>query len=115
MEGYPHRVVGSLADGVLGGARGLGEAATGAIQGAGKAVMTGLDGPFKAVTGMEGPHRIIDRLADGVHDSVNNFASNGVIGSVKRAGEGIMEALDHPLEQLKLGRLGLPKLPKLGR
>lgn len=115
MEGYPHRVVGSLVDGVAEGVKGLGEAATGALQGAGKAVMTGLDGPFKSITGMEGPHRIVDRMADGVHDSVNNAVGDGIIGSVRIAGEAIMDALDHPMEQLKLGRIGLPKLPKLGR
>lgn len=115
MDQYLHRVVGSLADGILDGARGLGEAATGAVQGAGKAVMTGLDGPFKTVTGMEGPHRIVDRLADGAHDGVNNAVGNGLIGSIRIAGEAIMKALDHPLQQLKLGRMGLPKLPKFGR
>ena len=112
MEQYPHRVAGSLVDGVATGVKGLGEAATGALQGAGKAVMDGLDKPFETVTGMEGPHRVIDRLADGAHDAVNNAMGNGLIGSVKMAGESIMKALDHPLEQLKMGRL---KLPKLGR
>lgn len=110
MDQYPHRVVGSLADGVADGARGLGEAATGALQSAGKAVMEGLDGPFRSITGMEGPHRIIDRLADGAHDAVNNAAGTGLIGSIKMAGESLMKALDHPLQQLKLGRIKLPKI-----
>lgn len=113
MDGAPHRVIGSLLDGVATGVRGLGEAATGALQGAGKAVMTGLDGPFRSITGMEGPHRAVDHLADGAHDSVNNAMGNGFIGSVRIAGEAIMKALDHPLEQLKL--VGRFKLPKIGK
>lgn len=112
MNEAPHRVIGSLADGVATGLRGLGEAASGAVQAAGKAVMTGLDGPFKSITGMEGPHRAIDRLADGAHGAVNNWMGNGVIGSMRIAGEALMKALDHPLAQMKFG---FPKLPRLGR
>ncbi len=98
----PHRVVDNIADGVVGGIDGFGNAAVGAVKGMGKAVMGGLDKPFAAIAGgREGPHRIFDRLADGAVDGLTNFASTGVIGSVKKAGKGLMSALDHPLEQIK--------------
>ncbi len=98
----PHMMVDSIAEGLIGGVNGFGNAAVNAIKGVGKAVMGGLDKPFAAVAaGREGPHRIADRLADGAVDSVTNFASNGVIGSIKIVGKGVMSALDQPLEQLK--------------
>lgn len=101
-EVMPHRVVDSVADGLVGGIDGFGNAIVGAVKGVGKAIMGGLDKPFATISGgREGPHRIADRLADGAVDGVTNFASTGVIGSVKKVGKGIMTALDHPLEQIK--------------
>lgn len=98
----PHRMVDSIAEGLVGAVEGLGNSAVGAIKGVGKAVMGGLDKPFDAVApGREGPHRIADRLADGAVDGITNFGRNGVIGSIKMAGKGVMSALDQPLEQLK--------------
>lgn len=96
----PHRVVDNIADGVVGAADGLGNSAVGAVRGAGKALMGALDKPFAAITGREGPHRIIDRAADGAVDGLTNFASTGVVGSIRRVGKGAMSALDHPLEQI---------------
>lgn len=100
-EMKPHRMVDKIADGLLGGAEGLVNSMAGAVRGAGKAVMNGLDKPFEAVTGKEGPHRIVDRLADGGVDTVTNFLNGGVGESVRKAGEGIMSALDHPIEQIR--------------
>ncbi len=101
-EVMPHRLVDNIADGLVGAVDGLGNSVVGAVRGAGKAVMGGLDKPFAMIAGgREGPHRIIDRAADGTLDGITNFASTGVIGSVKKVGKGIMAALDHPLEQIK--------------
>lgn len=100
-EVMPHRLLDSIADGLVGGVDGFGNAAVSAVQNAGKAVMGGLDKPFSAVTGREGPHRIIDRAADGATDAVKNIASTGFVGSIRTLGKGIMSALDHPLEQIK--------------
>jgi hypothetical protein len=100
-EVLPHRVVDSIADGLVGGVDGFGNAVVGAVKGVGKAVMGGLDKPFAAIAGgREGPHRIVDRAADGAVNAVANFASTGVIGSVRTVGKGVMSALDHPWEQI---------------
>lgn len=96
----PHRVVDSVADGIAGGAKGLIMAASSALKGAGGAIMSGLDKPFSAVTGKEGPHRMIDRLANGAVDTVTNFVDNGLIGGAQSAGESVMKALDQPPEQI---------------
>jgi hypothetical protein len=108
MDGTPHRVVDSIANGVANGVTGLINAAIGAVQGAGESVMKALDMPFTKVTGKEGPHRILDRAADGAVDAGRNFVEAGVIGTAKKAGEGIMHALDQPTEQI-----GIP--PELGK
>lgn len=110
MEG-PHRTVDAIANGVADGARGFIDSAAGAVKNAGKTLMTALDKPFAMVTGKEGPHRIIDRLADGAADAATNFYDNGVIGTAKKAGEGIMRALDQPIEQVG-GAIEMPKLFK---
>lgn len=109
MEGTPHRVIGSIADGIADGARGLVDSAALAFKGAGESIMRAADGPFKAITGKEGPHRIIDRLADGVIDTSLNFIDAGIIGTAKKAGETVMRALDHLPEQTGIP----PKLPTL--
>ena len=109
---YPHRVVGNIADGIANGIDGLGNGVVNAVKGVGESVMSALDKPFTGVTGMQGPHRAIDKAAKGAIDAGVNFASRGVIGSTKTAGEGLMEALDHPLEQVGKGKLELPKFPR---
>lgn len=113
----PHRVIDSIAEGLVGAVDGLGDSLAGAVRSAGKSVMSALDKPFALVTGKEGPHRIVDRLGDGAVDTMTNIGSSGIIGSAKKAGEAIMSALDQPVEQTgmppKLEGLGI--LPKLGR
>lgn len=113
----PHRVVDSIADGLVKAVDGLGGSLAGAVRSAGKSVMSALDKPFALVTGKEGPHRIVDRLGDGAVDTMVNIGSDGIIGSAKKAGEAVMKALDQPVEQVgmppKLEGLGF--LPKLGR
>lgn len=96
----PHRVVDSIADGIVDGAKSLFDAGANALKGAGETIMGGLDKPFAAFTGKEGPHRIIDRFADGALDAVTNFVDSGIIESTKKAGEAVMRALDHPPEQI---------------
>jgi|GEM_PF-1530524 len=107
---YPHRVVGNIADGIANGVDGLGNGVVNAVKGVGESVMSALDKPFTGVTGMQGPHRTIDHVAKGAIDAGVNFASQGVIGSTKTVGEGIMEALDHPLEQIGKGKVEMPKI-----
>ena len=109
MEG-PHRVIGNIVDGIASGINGLGNGVVNAVKGVGESVMSALDKPFTGVTGMQGPHRAIDHVAKGAIDAGVNFASRGIIGSVKIAGEGLMEALDHPLEQISKGKFELPKI-----
>ena len=109
VEGTPHRVVDSVAKGIVGGAKGLVGSVASTIKGTGETVMRGLDEPFSAVTGKEGPHRIIDRLADGFIDAGVNFVDQGIIGTAEKVGETIMDALDHLPEQT-----GIPtRLPKI--
>lgn len=111
MEG-PHRVIGNIMNGVANGIDGLGNGVVGAVEGVGESVMSALDKPFTGVTGMQGPHRAIDKAARGAIDAGVNFARQGIIDSVKTAGEGLMEALDHPLEQIGRGKFELPKILK---
>ncbi len=111
MEG-PHRVIGNFLDGVANGVDSLGNGAVRTIEDAGEGVMSALDKPFTEVTGMQGPHRAVDRAAKGFLDATANLGSRGIVGSAKEAGEGIMRALDHPLEQLDKGKLELPKFMK---
>ena len=106
-----HRVVDSIADGLASGAQGFVSSVAGAIKGVGESVMRGLDKPFTDLTGKEGPHRILDRAADGVVGAGVNALNQGLIGSTKMAGESLMKALDQPLEQVKgLGKMEMPKL-----
>ncbi len=111
MEG-PHRVIGNIAGGIVNAINGLGNGVVGAIKGVGESVMSALDKPFTGVTGMQGPHRAIDQVARGAIEAGVNFASQGIIGSAKTAGEGLMKALDHPLEQVGKGKFELPKILK---
>ena len=105
-----HRVVDSIADGLASGVQGFVSSAAGAFRGVGESVMRGLDKPFTDLTGKEGPHRIIDRAADGVAGAGVNALNQGLIGSTKMVGEALMRALDHPLEQIKgLGKMEMPK------
>jgi hypothetical protein len=104
-----HRMIDKVADGVANGITGFVGTAAGAIKGLGKSVMTGLDKPFNEITGKEGPHRILDRAADGIVDAGVNFVDNGVVGTARTAGKGIMRALDQPLEQIKgMGKFEMP-------
>ncbi|KKN87048.1 hypothetical protein LCGC14_0263180 [marine sediment metagenome] len=105
-----HRVVDSVLDGVANGVTGFVNSAAGAVKGAGKSVMAGLDKPFTDITGKQGPHRIIDVAADGAIDAGVNFVNQGIVGSAKKAGEGVMRALDHPLEQMGLDKLEPPRI-----
>lgn len=109
MKG-PHRVIGEIADGLVDGISSLGTGAVNAVKGAGESVMSGLDKPFTEVTGEKGPHRAIDHVARGFIDAGTNFADRGIVGSVKIAGEGLMKALDHPLERLERGKFAPPKI-----
>ena len=101
LQGGPHRMVDSVLDGIAQGARGFVNSVASAIKMTGGALMAGLDKPFNAIIpDRQGPHRIADRLADGVVDTGVNFVNEGVIGSAQTAGRAVMGALDHPLEQI---------------
>ena len=109
VDGTPHRIVGDIADGLVDAVRGIGNSATSSVKGAGEKIMKALDEPFAAVTGKEGPHRIVDRLARGAIDAGVNFVDSGIVGSTKMVGKAIMEAFDHLPEQTGIP----PKLPTL--
>jgi hypothetical protein len=111
MEG-PHRVIGNVLDGLADSVDSLGNGAVRTIEDVGESLMSALDKPFAEVTGIQGPHRAIDRAAKGAIDAGVNFASRGIIGSAKTAGEGLMKTLDHPLEQIGKGKFELPKIMK---
>ncbi len=110
----PHRVVGSVADGLANGVRGVGNGLVGTAKSLGSTVMSALDKPFEMVTGKEGPHRIVDRWVNGTVGAGVNAVDNGVMGSLKQEGEAIMHALDQPPEQTglppDLGSLQIPRL-----
>lgn len=74
----PDRVVDSVANGVADGAQGISDGILGALRNAGSAIMSGLDKPFMAVTGKEGPHHIVGRLADGAAGTVQNAVDQGL-------------------------------------
>lgn len=95
-----HRMVDNVVDGIANGASGFVSSTANAVKGVGKSMMSGLDGPFQELTGRQGPHRIIDRAADAFVDSGVNFLNQGVIGSARTLGKGVMSALDQPLEQI---------------
>lgn len=97
----PHRAVDSLLDGVADSAKGVVTSIIGGLRGAGEGVASALDKPFNDVTGKEGPHRMIDAALNGYADAVQNAINNGYIESLKKLGEGVAKALDHPLNQLK--------------
>lgn len=101
----PHRVVGSVADGVLNGVQGLGDGLGNTIRQAGATLMNALDKPWEATLHIQGPHRIADRLANGTADALQSVFDQGVIGTTKKAGAGIMRALDQPLDDLDTVRL----------
>jgi hypothetical protein len=109
-----HRAIDNILDGLANGATSLVNSISGAIRGVGKSVMGGLDKPFTDLTGKQGPHRIIDRAADGAINAGVNFVDNGIIGTARTLGKGVMSSLDHPLEQLEVGK-GKIELPKLFR
>ena len=109
MKGAPHRIVDEIATGLIGTVRGFGNSAVSSVKTAGEKMMRALDGPFSTVTGKEGPHRIAHRLADGIIDAGVNFVDTGIVGSVQKAGEAVMKALDHVPEQTGLP----PQLPTL--
>ncbi|MFH1484820.1 MAG: hypothetical protein ABIH46_02010 [Chloroflexota bacterium] len=97
----PHRMVDSLLDGLADSAKSMVGSVIGGAKGVGADLSQALDRPFKEVTGMEGPHHVIDRALNGYADAVQNSINTGAIESLKKVGEGIARALDHPLEQLK--------------
>lgn len=97
----PHRAVDSLLDGVADSAKGVVTSVIGGLKGAGGGISQALDKPFREVTGKEGPHRMVDSVLNGYADAVQNSINNGAIESLKKVGEGVARALDHPLEQLK--------------
>lgn len=109
----PHRMVDSMASGVINGVERFISSSANAIKGAGDTIVSGLDKPFKDITGKEGPIMILGILGDGFIGAGTNFVDNGIIGSVKIAGETVMKALDQPIEQLGLptdmGKLDLFK------
>lgn len=109
---YPHRVVGDALNGLANSVEGIGNSAVRTVEDVGESVMDALDKPFTEITGMEGPHRAVDKAAKGAIDAGVNFASRGIIGSVRSAGEGIMKALDHPLEQIGKGKFEFPDILK---
>lgn len=105
-----HKVVDSVLDGVANAVTGFGTSMAGAVKGAGESLMRGLDKPFTDLTGKEGPHRMIDLAVDGAIDAGVNFVNQGVIGSARIAGKGIVNALDQPLQQLGIDKWEPPKI-----
>jgi len=101
----PHRVVTNALTGLATGAQGVISSVASGVKGAGESVMSGLDGPPRDVAGVQGPHRIPDRLLDAGVDAAQNFFSQGVVGSAKIGIEGVARALDQPLEQMGVGRM----------
>lgn len=108
-----HRAVDNVLDGLANGATGAVSSLAGAVKGIGKSVINGLEKPFRDITGREGPLRAVDTAADGVVNAGVNAVNQGLVGSVKIAGKGVMTALDHPLRQIGLnsGKAGGMKLP----
>jgi phage-related protein len=105
----PHRAVDSVARGLVDGVQEVLDGGANAVKSAGASIMNGLDKPFNMIfKGKQGPHRAIGRLADGAVNSAQHAVDQGVIGTVKTAGEGVMRALDYLPEQT-----GFP--PDLGK
>ena len=106
----PVRMVDKMVDGAVGAVQGIISSTAGAVKGAGQQVMSALDKPFQQVVGIEGPHRAIDRLANGALDTTLNFINSGIIGSARVAGKALMSAADHPFQQVGRGmKLKFPK------
>lgn len=108
----PHRVVGDALNNLANSVNSIGNSAVKTVEEVGESVMSALDKPFTGVIGFEGPHRAVDAAAKGVVEAGSDFFSVGIIGSAKTAGEGVMKALDHPLEQIGKGKLGVPEMFK---
>lgn len=108
--GAPHRAADEILDGFATGATGFVNSAANTVKSTGESVMRGLDKPFTDLTGRQGPHRVVARLADGIVDAGVNFVNAGIVGSIKMAGDAFMSALDQPIEQLKIPA-GLGKIP----
>lgn len=105
----PHRMIDSVAGSITNGAQGMVGSLASTIRGAGGTLMRELDKPFTSITGKEGPHRVIGRLADGAVDTAAYFVNTGLIGTVQKGAESIMRALDQPVEQIGFP----PKFPKM--
>ena len=75
-QGTPHGIVGGLAQGLIGGLKGVGATVAGA-----------LDKPPEALGGPQGIHHIPHRFLNGMADSGSTYV------------EGIKSALDQPVEQ----------------
>ncbi len=95
----PHRVIDGMLDKVASGATGLVNSVGGTIRSTGAQITDALDKPFEMV-GIQGPHHMVDRALNGMGGAITDFVDNGVIGSARAAGKGVMSALDHPIEQL---------------
>jgi hypothetical protein len=108
----PHRVVGGALENLANSINNIGDSATKTVEEVGETMMSALDKPFTGLTGIEGPHRAVDAAAKGAIDSGSIFFSEGIIGGAKTAGEGLMKTLDHPLEQIGKGKLGVPEVFK---
>ncbi len=107
---YPHRVVGGVADGLVSGVRGLGNSLVGAVKGGGAALTSAIDRPFQMVMHKPGPIKVVDTLANSALDAGVNFVDKGIVGSVQIVGNGIMKALDQPLDEIGKGGFSMPKL-----
>lgn len=123
MNNTPHGIVDGIADGVAGGAKALVSSVASGLRGVGGSLQTALDAPFNAIGAPEQPLRVADRALNGFVAGAANAISQGTIGSLQTTGKGIVNALNHPVEQLgippALGDMGggmsrFPKPPKLG-
>lgn len=107
-----HRVAANIMDGLADAVTGFVNQVATTIKTPGEAVMKGLDKPFTEITGKEGPHRVVDIVADGAIDAGVNFINQGVVGSARKFGDAVMAALDQPLQQTGLGKIELPRIFK---
>ena len=124
-QGTPHRVVGSIVNGVIDSAKGLGTSVNSGVQSFGEGLQRGLDAPWKTFDGPEQPLRIADRVLDGGLRALDNAVNRGAFDTVEQAGEAIQSGFDHPVEQFgippalgsmgemgRMGRMGAFRLPE---
>jgi hypothetical protein len=108
----PHRIIDGVVNGIADGVNKLGNSLLGTVTSAGHEVMNALDKPVAQVTKKQGPHRAVDKALDGAAAALQNVGQSGVVGSLKTVGEGVMKALDHPVDQFGIPPkdIGLGKL-----